>query len=99
MNRWWTRIFRSTSRKEPISSFILIVGTVDTVIGGISAHTLLLALGLSTMSAALLLRWQLTRSRQSEPIAPEPRAPIRYLPDRTSRPSLPTLDLPRKPSS
>ncbi|GAB4383646.1 MAG: hypothetical protein Kow00121_45870 [Elainellaceae cyanobacterium] len=88
MKRLWTRFLRSAYRKEPISSFILTVGTVDAVIGGVDGRGSLLALGLGTISIAVVLRWWVLQQRQIEPIdAP----PIRYLTAQSSRPSLPLL--------
>ncbi len=89
MNRIWTRL-GSTYRKEPISSFILTVGAVDAAIGGIGNRSSLLALGLGAVAVALVLRgWLLQR----HPARFADRPPVRYLPSRTSRPQIPSLDL------
>lgn len=93
MTRSWTRLLRSFYRKEPISGFMLTIGAVDAAIGGIDGHWGLLALGLGTASTAAILRWWLMLPRTIEPIDSPP---IRYLPDRSSRPSLPNLDLNQK---
>lgn len=90
MNRIWSRLFKSTYRKEPISSFILTVGVVDAVIGGVSARGSLLIVGLATVGIAAALRGLMERRR---PVLPIESAPVRYLPARSSRPSLPILGL------
>ncbi|NJO42742.1 MAG: hypothetical protein HC769_26905 [Cyanobacteria bacterium CRU_2_1] len=89
----WTRFLKSIKRKERISNFILTVGIVDVVMGGVDSRWSLMAVGLGTVGAAIVLRWWLT---QSQPIESLDRPPIRYLPERSSRPSLPTLTSSRK---
>ena len=76
-------------RKESLSNFILIVGAVDAVIGGVGNHGVLLGLGLALVGVAIALRWQSTQRRQAV-ILDEPDAPIRYLPP------APTIDSPRQ---
>jgi hypothetical protein len=91
MNRTWTHSLKTAYRKEPISSFILTVGAVDATIGGIGTWGSLLALGLTVMGIAGILRWLILRNHPVKP--PIESAPIRYLLDRSSRPSLPLLGL------
>jgi small-conductance mechanosensitive channel len=87
------RFLKSAYRKEPISSFILTVGTVDAVIGGVDSRLSLLILGLGIVGVAIALRWWLTQRNKIElPTG----APIHYLPSRSSRPSLPMLSVSRK---
>lgn len=88
MNRVWTRFLRSAYRKEPISSFILTIGIVNAAIGGVDREWTLMALGLGAIGAAVILRWWISLRR---PIQPIQDSPIRYLPDRSSRQSLPLL--------
>lgn len=89
MNALLPRILKSAYRREPIVSFVITVGAVDSVIGGISASLPLLSLGLGTVGVALALRWwQIQRSQvEQQPEA----APEYYLPPSSSRPSLPML--------
>jgi hypothetical protein len=101
MNRLWTRLVRSThrqpSRKESLSSFILTVGTVDAVIGGVGGHFSLMLLGLGVIGVAIGLRQQPKSHRPLEgSVVMETRHPIRYLPDKTSRPALPLLTSSRR---
>jgi hypothetical protein len=87
------RFLKSAYRKEPISSFILTVGAVDAVIGGVDSRWSLLVLGVAMAGAAIALRWWIAhRNRVDLPMG----APIHYLPERSSRPSLPMLSA-RKP--
>lgn len=84
-----TRFFRRVYRREPISNFMLTVGTVDAVIGGVSERGSLLAVGLTIIGIAAVLRsWFAYRRPVPQPEAP----PMRYLPS-SSRPSLPMLEL------
>lgn len=89
------RFLKSAYRKEPISSFILTVGAVDAVIGGVDSRWSLLVLGLATVGTAIALRWWLA---QRQPVDLPTGAPVYYLPDRSSQPSLPMLSG-RKPPS
>lgn len=90
MNASLPRFFKSVYRKEPISSFLLTIGVVDAVMGGFDDSWSLLLFGLGTIGVAIALRlWLLQQRRPEEP--PEPAAPQRYLPYRSSRPVLPTI--------
>lgn len=86
----WSRLLKTVYRKEPISSFILTVGAVDTFLGGVSSRGSLLIVGIATIGTAIALRGLLSRQR---PVPPIESAPVRYLPERSSRPSLPILGL------
>lgn len=88
MNASWSKLLKSAYRKEQISSFVVIVGAVDAVIGGVDQRWSLLTVGLGTVGVAIALRWWLVQRSQDEPL---PQAPIRYLPAQSSRPALPTL--------
>lgn len=93
MNASWPRILKSVYRREPLTSFIVTVGAVDAVIGGIGASGSLLAFGLGTASVAIALRWlQIQRASVEQP-AP---APEYYLPPHSSRPQLPMLSVQKK---
>ncbi|MBD3881428.1 hypothetical protein IFO70_06650 [Phormidium tenue FACHB-886] len=88
MTESWLRIVKSAYRREQLSSFVLLVGLVDALIGGISNHGLLLGLGLATVGVAIVLRWTALQ-RQTLQLNPKP---VRVLPERSTRP-LPPLDL------
>lgn len=86
MNVSWYKLFKSLYRKERISSFVVIVGAVDAVIGGADQSWSLLTFGLGTVGVAIALRiWQIQRSEEELPT----QAPTRYLPAQSSRPALP----------
>ena len=85
--RTFPQSLKSVYRREPISGFILTVGLVDTVMGGVSSQWLLLAIGLGVVSVAIALRWWKMQQVRTE----TGRAPIYYLPDRSSMQSLPVL--------
>ncbi|MGL6280937.1 MAG: hypothetical protein ACRC2J_00850, partial [Microcoleaceae cyanobacterium] len=70
MNAIWSKFLRSAYRREPITSFIITIGAVNTVIGGLDASWSLLSLGLGTASFALLWRWWLIQRSQEVEVAP-----------------------------
>ena len=88
MNALWPRFLRAAYRKEPISSFIVIVGAVDAVIGGAGERWSLLTFGLMMVLIAIALRWWQTQRRETE-LAEQP--VTHYLPPTQSRPPLPVL--------
>ena len=67
MNALLPRFVKLAYRKEPISSFVLIVGAVDAVIGGVGGRWTLLSLGMTTVLIAILLRWWQTQKAQAVP--------------------------------
>lgn len=95
MNALWTRVLRSAYRKEPISSFIVIVGAVDAVIGGVGERWSLLTFGLTMIVLAVAVRWWQAQRRETE-LADQP--VTHYLPPSSSRPALPVLNATRRQS-
>jgi hypothetical protein len=88
MNALLPRFLKLAYRREPISSFIVIVGAVDTVIGGAQARWSLFAFGLIMLVMAALVRW--LKAQKAQNIITE--QPARYfLPDTSSRTALPIL--------
>lgn len=87
------RIIRSAYRKERVSSFIVIAGTVDAVIGGVGDRSALFLLGLGAIGVAAIVRWW--RIQQSQVEVPE-QSPVYYLPSQSSRPKLPMLQISHK---
>lgn len=88
MNVFLPRFLKSAYRKEPISGFILTVGAVDAVIGGVGARWTLLSMGVSIILLAALLRWW--KFQQVKPVFSE-ETPRRYLPPSSSSTPLPML--------
>jgi hypothetical protein len=88
MNALFPRILKSAYRKEPITSFIVIVGAVDAVIGGVGERWSLLTFGLMMVVLAVVLRWWQTQRRETE-LAEQP--VTHFLPPTSSRPALPML--------
>lgn len=88
MDASWTKLLKSAYRKERISSFVVIIGAVDAVIGGVDGRWSLLTFGLGTVGVAIALRWwQIQRSQEELP----EQAPKYYLPPQSSSPALPML--------
>lgn len=88
MNIFLPRFLKAAYRQEPISSFILIIGAVDAVIGGVGGRWTLLSLGITTILLAFILRatqWQ----KAQTPGKPQP--PRRLLPPSPSESPLPLL--------
>mgnify|MGYP005839259695 CR=1 FL=1 len=63
------RFFKVAYRKEPLSSFILVIGAVDAVIGGVGQRWTLLSLGVFTVVIAMLVRW--LQKQQAQAIVPQ----------------------------
>ncbi|YAI81825.1 MAG: hypothetical protein ACQJCO_08570 [cyanobacterium endosymbiont of Rhopalodia sterrenbergii] len=94
MNAFFPRFLKRTYRKDPISSFILLVGAVDVVIGGVWEKSTLLSSGLVVVLLSVILRyWQ---TQKAQPLATED-PPRRYLSLSPMRSPLPRLtnDKPR----
>ncbi|MCA1992221.1 MAG: hypothetical protein LDL41_09275 [Coleofasciculus sp. S288] len=88
MNALLPRILKAAYRKEPISSFIIIVGAVDAVIGGVGERWTLLTFGLLMVMLAVAIRWWQSQRRETE-LAEQP--VTHFLPPNSSRPALPML--------
>jgi hypothetical protein len=93
MNAIWSRMLRSVYRKEPITGFVIIAGSVDVAIGGIDSSTSLVIFGLSAVGIALALRWWQLQHRSPEP---SQRGAVYALPPASSRSALPTLTMSKK---
>ncbi|MBF2021935.1 MAG: hypothetical protein IGR93_18045 [Hydrococcus sp. C42_A2020_068] len=88
MNALLPRFLKVAYRKEPISSFILIVGAVDAALGGFGSRWSLLSFGLMMVFLAALLRWWQMQKAQA---AMAENTPRHYLPPSSSRTPLPML--------
>lgn len=82
--RFLSRIYR----KEPISSFILTVGVVDAVIGGVGGKWSLFSVSVIMLLLALGVRWWHLQSPDQKLTTKTPR---RYLPPSSSSQALPML--------
>lgn len=89
MNAVWVRFLKSAYRREPIFTFVLTVGAVDAVIGGVGYRWSLLTFGMGTVAIAIALRWFMAQRRTAE-VPTE--APQYFLPPQPSRPQLPSLN-------
>ena len=95
MNAIFPTFLKRLYRKEPISSFIIIVGAVDAVLGGVNEAGTLMILGLLTSGMAIGYRWWCIQ--QSETGA-ERKSKQLYLPSADlNRSPLPDLDRRRHP--
>ncbi|XFA72340.1 hypothetical protein RYO59_000565 [Thermosynechococcaceae cyanobacterium Okahandja] len=85
------RFLRTAYRKEPLSAFLLVMGSVDSVMGGVGGYSGLLIVGLGLVGSGLVYRWlQFQRQR------PLPEKVAQYaLPPQSSRP-LPMLTMSKK---
>jgi hypothetical protein len=88
MNALLPRFLRSAYRKEPVSSFILIVGAVDAVIGGVGERWSLLSVGMLIVILGIILRWK--QGQRSEAMVTE-EIPRRFLPPSSNHSPLPLL--------
>ncbi len=88
MNILVPRFLRVAYRKEPISSFIVIVGAVDAAIGGVDGRIGLFSVGIGLTLLAFIIRWWQTQNLA--PVVSE-ESPRRYLPPSSSEPPLPSL--------
>ena len=95
MNALLPRILKSAYRKEPISSFIVIMGAVNAVLGGVGEHWSLLTFGLMMVMLAAVIRWWQTQDKEvklnEQPVT-------QYLPPNSSRPPLPMLSTTKRQS-
>jgi hypothetical protein len=94
MNAIFPTFLKRLYRKEPISSFIIIVGAVDAVLGGVNEAGALMILGLLTSGLALGYRWWCIQQVET---ASERKAKQLYLPSSSNRSPLPDLDSRRRP--
>jgi hypothetical protein len=89
MNAIFPTVLKRLYRKEPISSFIIIIGAVDAVLGGVNEIGTLMILGLLTSGVAVGYRWWCIQQAESE----SGRKPKQlYLPPQSERTPLPNFD-------
>jgi hypothetical protein len=85
---------KSFYRREPVVSFAVTIGAVDTVLGGVSQHFSLLWFGLGLAGVVVALRWWQTQQAIAKQIVNSP--PAYFLPPQSSSSSLPMLSIPKK---
>ena len=89
MARRNSKFFRRIYRKEPISSFLIVMGLIQLVIGGVDSQWSLFSLGFGVVIGAFVVQWSQGRKYRLER---ERILPRRYLaPSEASRP-LPRWD-------
>jgi hypothetical protein len=102
MNAIFPTVLKRLYRKEPISSFLIVVGAVDAVIGGVNEIGTLMILGLLTSGISVGYRWWCiqqaeTRSDPSQSKQRHRKSKQLYLPPSSARTPLPNLDSRRQP--
>jgi hypothetical protein len=88
MNIVLPRFLKTAYRKEPVSAFILVMGVVDTLIGGFNERWTLLSFGLVLLVFSVAVRW-LQAQKVNQPVSQQP--PRRYLPPSAGEQPLPVL--------
>jgi hypothetical protein len=94
MNAIFPTVLKRLYRKERISSFIIIVGAVDAVLGGVNEVGTLMILGLLTSGVAIGYRWWWIQQSKS---TSDRKSKQLYLPPSANRTPLPNLDSRRRP--
>jgi hypothetical protein len=97
MNAIFPTVLKRLYRKERISSFLIIVGAVDAILGGVNEVGTLMILGLLTSGVAIGYRWWCIQQSESADDSPRQRKSKQlYLPPSSNRPPL-NLDNRRHP--
>ncbi len=89
MSRPNSRFFKKMYRKEPISSFLMVMGIVDAVMGGVGEQWGLFSLGSGLVIGAMVVRWSQIRNNR---VAIDKVMPRRYLPPSATNQPLPMLN-------
>jgi hypothetical protein len=102
MNAIFPTVLKRLYRKEPISSFIIVVGAVDAVLGGVNEVGTLMMLGLLTSGVAIGYRWWCVQQAESRLDLTQDRQRQRkskqlYLPPSSNQTVLPNLGSRRPP--
>lgn len=96
MNPINPRFLSSVYRKEPVPSFLVTIGLIDAVIGGLGDRVGLFSFGIATVGCAITLRWWLQQQRPTEPTQTIVQT---YLPPASSNSVPPLATTKRKRSS
>ena len=83
------KFFKRIYQKEPISSFLIVMGLIQLVIGGVDSQWNLFSLGSGLVLGAFVVRWSQIRKRRLES---ERVLPRRYLPPSEAPRPLPRWD-------
>jgi hypothetical protein len=94
MNAIFPTVLKRLYRKEPISSFIIVVGAVDAILGGVNEISTLMILGLLTSGLAIGYRWWLIQQAEHKL---DFKSKQLYLPPSPDRAPLPNLEQRRRP--
>jgi hypothetical protein len=89
MNAIFPPVLKRLYRKEPISSFLIVVGAVDAVLGGVNGIGTLMILGLLTSGLSLGYRWWCIQQAETKL---DFKSKQLYLPPSSNHNPLPTLD-------
>ena len=93
MNAIVPPVLKRLYRKEPISSFLIVVGAVDAVLGGVNQVGTLMVLGLLTSGISLGYRWWCIQQAETKLNFKSKQL---YLPPSSNRNPLPALDRNRR---
>jgi protein-S-isoprenylcysteine O-methyltransferase Ste14 len=88
MNAPLPQFLKAVYKKEPITSFLLIIGATDIALGGFEGQWTLLSFGLIIVLTAAGLRWWQIQKAQAVSVKQTPKY---VLPPSSSRPPLPLL--------
>jgi hypothetical protein len=94
MNAIFPTVLKRLYHKEPISSFIIVVGAVDAVLGGVNEIGTLMILGLLTSGLAVSYRWWCIQQAENKLNFKSKQL---YLPPSPNQNPLPNLDRRRQP--
>jgi hypothetical protein len=89
MNAIFPTVLKRIYRKEPISSFLIVVGAVDAVLGGVNEIGTLMILGLLTSGLSIGYRWWCIQQAETRQ---DLKSKQLYLPPSSNRNPLPNLD-------
>ena len=89
MNAIFPPVLKRLYRKEPISSFLIVVGAVDAVLGGVNGIGTLMILGLLTSGLSLGYRWWCIQQAETKL---DFKSKQLYLPPSSNHNPLPNLD-------
>ncbi len=90
------RFIKSAYRKDSMTSFLIIMGGVDAIIGGVGSRGTLVAFGMMLVLGAIAIRWI---NSQGNKIPDYEETPVHYLPMGETQRPLPQLASKKRRSS